>query len=112
MEAHRHLGSDYEAEVADSLVERIGAEIDRRVDERLAVQARRTAPQPSTWGSVVLGLGSMVLGVGATGAVLNAGTTITTAGIIGHAVSAPQAGLSALIWVVIGAVNVAYFRRR
>lgn len=110
--AHKHLGSDYEAEVADSLVERIGSEIDRRVDARLAGQDRRTVPQPPIWASLVMGLGSITLGVGATGAVLNAGTTINSTGIIGHAVTAPQAGVGALIWIVIAAVNLAYFRRR
>jgi hypothetical protein len=34
--AHQELGREYEAPVAESLVERIGAEIDRRVEAKLA----------------------------------------------------------------------------
>jgi hypothetical protein len=34
--AHRDLGSDYDDAIAAGLVERIGAEIDRRIDERIS----------------------------------------------------------------------------
>lgn len=34
--AHRELGPTYEEAVAESLVERIGAEVDKRVDAKLA----------------------------------------------------------------------------
>jgi hypothetical protein len=34
--AHHELGRDYDAAVAESLIERIGAEIDKRVDARLS----------------------------------------------------------------------------
>jgi VIT1/CCC1 family predicted Fe2+/Mn2+ transporter len=40
--AHHELGRDYDDAVAESLVDRIGAEIDKRVDARL-----RTAPSGS-----------------------------------------------------------------
>jgi VIT1/CCC1 family predicted Fe2+/Mn2+ transporter len=40
--AHHELGRDYDEAVAESLVDRIGAEIDKRVDARL-----RTAPSSS-----------------------------------------------------------------
>lgn len=110
--AHGLLGGEYDAELAEDLVRRIGAEIDSRVDARLSQPDRRTVAQRPVWPSLVMGLGSMGLGVGATGAVLSAGTSITNTGIIAHAASTGQLGLDALIWVVIGAVNVAYARRR
>lgn len=110
--AHGHLGGEYDAELAEDLVKRIGAEIDARVDTRLAQDRRQPVAPRSVWPSLVMGLGSMGLGVGATGAVLSAGTSITSAGIVAHAASNGQLGLDALIWVVIGAVNVAYARRR
>jgi hypothetical protein len=40
--AHSELGRDYDGAVAEGLIERIGTEIDRRVDARLAgTQSRR-----------------------------------------------------------------------
>jgi hypothetical protein len=110
--AHRHLGGEYDAELAEDLVKRIGAEIDTRVDARLAQPGHHATASRSVGPSLVMGLGSIGLGVGATGAVLSAGTSITTTGIVAHAASSGQLGLDALIWIVIGAVNVAYARRR
>ena len=112
--AHRDLGPGYESAVAEGLVERIGEEIDRRVDARLyggQVPYQDPRPRPRVrreplpgwlgFGTVVLALGSMGLAVGASAAVLHPGTG--------------QAGtqwLVALIWLVIGAINVAYARHR
>lgn len=114
--AHRDLGPGYDTAVAEGLVERIGEEIDRRVDARLyGGQVPYTDPQPRPqprlrrepppgrlgFGTVVLALGSMGLAVGASAAVLHPGTG--------------QAGtqwLVALIWLVIGAINIAYARHR
>jgi len=114
--AHRDLGPGYDTAVAEGLVERIGEEIDRRVDARLyGGQVPYTDPQPRPqprlrreplpgrlgFGTVVLALGSMGMAIGATATVLHPG----------------QAGggmqwLVALIWIVIGAINVAYARHR
>src|SRR5256885_1887188 len=44
--AHRDLGPGYETAVAEGLVERIGEEIDRRVDARLYGQASYQNPPP------------------------------------------------------------------
>jgi hypothetical protein len=41
--AHQELGPHFDGAVAESLVERIGAEIDKRVDARIG-PARRRAP--------------------------------------------------------------------
>ena len=53
--AHRDLGSGYDSAVAEGLVERIGEEIDRRVDARLfghlqAPPPRRRGPAPGRLG--------------------------------------------------------------
>jgi hypothetical protein len=112
--AHHDLGPGYDTAVAEGLVERIGEEIDRRVDARLsgrpgtpAPPRPRRAPVPGQLGvgRVLLGLGSMGLAVGATAAVLHPGDS--PAGLI----SFGQVVLIALIWTVIGAVNIAYAKR-
>lgn len=118
--AHRDLGPGYEGAVAEGLVERIGEEIDRRIDARLYGHTRSAPPLPpqvfpqppqprrqSTsgvgfWG-VVLGLGSMGLAVGGTAVVLHPGWQGTDNGL---------APLVVLIWLVVGVINVAYARRR
>ena len=116
--AHRDLGSGYDAAVAEGLVERIGEEIDKRIDDRLYGQGsyqaapRRPRPrrEPVPWrmgfGAVVLALGSMGMGIGATAAVLHPGAAPP------GQVSGGAAVLIALIWIVIGVVIVAYARYR
>ena len=117
--AHRDLGPGYDAAVAEGLVERIGEEIDRRVDARLFGQGqvpyqapprprlrREPAPGRMGFGAVVLALGSMGMAIGATAAVLHPGAA-PAGGVSGGA-----AVLIALIWIVIGVVNVAYARYR
>jgi hypothetical protein len=111
--AHRDLGSGYDVAVAEGLVERIGEEIDKRVDARLYSQAPSQAPPPRPrprreplagrlgFGTVVLALGSMGMAIGATATVLHPGQA-----------SGGMQWLVALIWIVIGAVNVAYARHR
>jgi hypothetical protein len=112
--AHRDLGPGYDTAVAEGLVERIGEEIDRRVDARLyggQVSHQEPPPRPRLrrepppgrlgFGTVVLALGSMGLAVGASATVLHPGQA--TAG---------TQWLVALIWLVIGAINIAYARHR
>jgi hypothetical protein len=111
--AHRDLGPGYDTAVAEGLVERIGEEIDRRVDARLFGQMQAPAParprrvrEPGRPGvaAVFLALGSMGLAIGATVAVLHPGDSQGN-------VSGGQAVLVALIWIVIGVINVSYARR-
>jgi hypothetical protein len=122
--AHRDLGPDYDDVVAQGLVERIGAEIDRRIDERLgyraavrppaapqfAAQHQQTAPaaKPTPAGAAqrsvattITALGSMALGVGATSIV---SSSSGSPGI--------QAFLVLVIWIAIVIINVAYARHR
>jgi hypothetical protein len=120
--AHYDLGPGYDAAVAEGLVERIGEEIDKRVDARLFGQAgyqgapqlplprprprREPVPGRVGFGGVVLGLGSMGMAIGATAVVIHPGDSP------GGAVSFGAVVLTTLIWLVIAAINVSYARHR
>jgi hypothetical protein len=144
--AHQELGSRYDTAVAEGLVERIGEEIDKRIDARLggprqpgfsarndnrpvssyqegpaAYQATGyqgpAAPTPSMpvaappppavprraggLSGMVLGLGSMGLGVGATAVVVSH-----------HVNSAAGVVMILLIWAAIAIINIAHSQRR
>jgi len=115
--AHQELGPHFDGAVAESLVERIGEEIDKRVDARLGERSDRRgrvrrltpagqlSPPGHSWPQVILALGSMGLGIGATAAALNAGDGL-------RPIESGQVFLCVLIWVVIGIINVSYARRR
>ncbi len=115
--AHDDLGPGYDDAVAEGLVERIGAEIDKRVEAQLRRHgapygpyfAPPGPPAPGAQGTAsagqhsvamtVIALGSLTLGV--------AGTAI-----VAHARNGGgQAVMVLLIWVVIAIVNIAYARR-
>jgi hypothetical protein len=104
--AHHDLGPEYDAAVAEGLVERIGSEIDKRVDARLDQRSRDrqivSRPIRSSHSTTVLGLGSMGIGVGGAAVLLSVGS---------HLANASQIALIALIWIIIGIINVAYSRR-
>lgn len=110
--AYRDLGGGYDDAIAAGLVERIGAEVDRRVDERLfqyqragqpAADGRRDARRrpaahsgsPISWQQTFLAFASMLTGAIASGVAL------------GH-----QAGFwpVLVIWLAIVAINLAAFR--
>lgn len=104
----RDLGRDYDDVLAEGLVERIGQEIDKRVDARLG-QAPEPRPKRAKlslagrqgragWDVVVLALGSMVIGGITANAILNN--------------SHGNAATAAVIWLVILVINIAYARRR
>jgi hypothetical protein len=132
--AHAELGPRYDAAVAEGLVERIGDEIDKRIDARLGgpagpgQQAQQQHGQPtmylgpaapaparpfavpppaqapsrgSGFSGVVLGLGSMGLGVGATSVVVSH-----------HPGGVPDVLMVLLIWLMIAVINVAHSQRR
>jgi hypothetical protein len=134
--ALRDLGSGYDQALAEGLVERIGAEIDQRiaaeidnrvaaeVDSRLLTQLDRYAgcrhqrrrakrmaraerrairaerADRSGRQSIMLALGSMLVALSVTAIVLK--------GSPGLAAIA----LMALIWVIVGIINVAYAMRK
>ena len=122
--AHSELGHEYEAALAEGLIERISSEIDKQVDTRLAQRGIR--PTGSAWANVAMGLGSVGLGIGATAVTLHSlsstGTVPKATVVLGpfHAsvmssttsISTAQVVLVVLIWVVIAVVNIAYARRR
>jgi hypothetical protein len=71
--AHRELGPDYDAAVAEGLIERIGDEIDKRVDARLGASSRgprspaeaeQSPRRQALWTGGVVGTG---VGAGITG---------------------------------------------
>jgi hypothetical protein len=109
--AHRDLGGGYDDAIAAGLVERIGAEVDRRVDERMSLyqrdaqsaadgagsrDARRAAHpgSPVAWQQTFLAFGSMVIGA------------ITSGVSLGHGESWPIL----FIWFAIVVINLAIFR--
>jgi hypothetical protein len=116
--AHAELGPRYDNAVAEGLVDRIGEEIDKRVEARLRGLGAPSghapgpavppppAPSPATHhrgggvSGVVLGLGSIGLGVGVTAVVTSSGTD-----------SVAKVFILLLIWMAIVAVNVAHARR-
>jgi ribosomal protein S20 len=65
--AHHELGRDYDSAVAEGLIERIGAEIDQRVDARLGAVSRGSGPaaevsqasarQQAMWTGAAVGAG-------------------------------------------------------
>jgi hypothetical protein len=143
--AHAELGSRYDSAVAEGLVERIGEEIDRRVDARLRGLGQQSAPRraylspgeqivpPGYHGGqqpappiradghaasapppaqapagrsngvsgVFLGLGSMGLGLGATGIVVS--HHLATSGVV---------VMVLLIWFFIAIINIAHSQRK
>jgi hypothetical protein len=104
----RDLGRDYDDVLAEGLVERIGAEIDRRVDDRLATGGGRLRKRPraggpglasrGSWDVIILALGSMMIGGITANAILNN--------------SHGNAAAAVMIWLVILAINIGYARRR
>jgi hypothetical protein len=141
--AHAELGSGYDTAVAEGLVERIGEEIDKRIDARLGGRpwpsAAPTAVQPAAFqqaagnhappayrgpsaptpsgpaaapppapavrrtgalSGVILGLGSMGLGVAATAVVVSH-----------HVASVAEVIMILLIWAAIAVINVAHAQR-
>ncbi len=115
--AHQDLGPGYDTAVAEGLVERIGEEIDKRVDARLSgqmpYQGRPPRPRPRREpGPGRIGLGAVVLGLGSMGMAIGATATVLHPDDSPGQVSGGAAVLIALIWIVIGVVNVAYARYR
>ena len=106
-ETHKELPSEYRDAVLESFVERVGREIDARVDARLAqAAARPVAPQPvppppvpkapKPVSAMVLALGSIALGIPLTAITLAVGTH--PAGFAGLLV----------VWIAIAVINLGY----
>ena len=95
-EAHRELGPEYRDAVVDSFVDRIGKEIDARVDARLAQAAAANARTPKQPNVTMVALGSIGLGIPISAIAVAAGSH--PAGIWGLLV----------VWIAIAAINIAY----
>jgi len=108
--AHRELGRDYDAAVAEGLVDRIGAEIDKRIDARLSsprsdsrspVEFSRPGKTQAMW--IGAGVGAGLTGIVAV--LANAANTGTNSGAV----------VTAVIWVwvilSIAAAGTAVVRR-
>jgi hypothetical protein len=133
--AQQTLGPGYDQALAEGLVERIGQEIDNRIDQRLAAgdgdgdpmaahpghqvacrhvrQAQRRAERAAR-PSAMLVIGSLAAAVsGSAIALLHNGQISTPNG--GFTQTGPGVGaylITALIWIAVAAINVAYARRQ
>jgi hypothetical protein len=133
--AHADLGPGYEDAVAEGLVERIGAEIDKRIDARLAQTGAAGTAGPAGYPGFQGGHQGYLGPVLPPGYQLgpppvrpspvgtrNVATTITALGSVALGVAATaivssadslggQGFIIVLIWVAIAIINVAYARR-
>jgi hypothetical protein len=102
--AHAELGRDYDHAVAEGLIERIGAEIDKRVDAKLESPSGKPVRRrrPGNFASMVMALGSMGLGVGATAVVLSDGASRS---------GATATVMVLVIWIAIAMINGMYNNR-
>lgn len=102
---HAELGPDYDKAVAEGLVERIGAEIDKRVDARVSAANKQAPPSPVSGHHRGVGFAmlliSLIFGTGATSVVIGSDRTD----------SAAQAIMVLLIWAAIAAINIVYALR-
>jgi hypothetical protein len=98
-ETHNELGSAYRDAVIESFLDRVGREIDARVDARLA-QHQAAQPPARDRGHpgspMALAIISMALGIPLSAIALAVGTH--PAGIVGLLV----------VWIAITAINIAY----
>lgn len=99
--AHRELGPDYDDAVAESLVDRIGAEIDKRVDARLGARSsgsRSAAATSQSGRSQAPVLTGVAAGAGVTGLVA----------ILANVRQDPAIAKSILItWVILAVIVLA-----
>lgn len=93
-ETHRDLGPDYQPAVIEAFLDKVGREIDARVDARVAEQRARRAPREKSAFAVVVV--SLIAGIPLSGIAVAAG--------------AHPAGLAGLVvvWAAIAVINVAY----
>ena len=107
-ETHGELPSEYRDAVLESFVDRVGREIDARVDARLAQAAARplqpVAPAPvqrapKQFSPLAMALGSITLGIPASAIAVAAGSH--PAGIWGLLV----------VWIAIAVINLGYAAR-
>ncbi len=91
--ARRELPEGHDQELIDAFMERVSAEIDARVDQRLAEQEDDYDPMP---GQIGVAIGSIALGIPVTAV---AGSTAELPGVV-------------VAWIGIVLVNVLFARSR
>jgi hypothetical protein len=100
-ETHRELGPDYQSAVIDSFLDKVGKEIDARVDQRMTAYSAYARPPigrpPRGRSPMALAITSMSLGIP----------------LSAIALAIPSSGTAALvalivIWTAITAINLAY----
>jgi hypothetical protein len=100
-ETHNELGPVYRDAVIESFLDRVGREIDARVDARLRQQQAEQPPVQSRRGNsgspMALAITSMALGIPISAIAVTAGTH--PAGLLGLLV----------VWIAIAVINVAYY---
>jgi hypothetical protein len=85
--AHSELGRDFDGAVAEGLIDRIGAEIDKRVDARLAGPRRSRSPaEIAQSGKHLAFWAGTGVGAGVTGLIA----------IVGH-----RDGNRAAVWIIV-----------
>ena len=92
--ARKELGRENEPELVDAFLARVEKQIDARVDARLGRTHRRGAGPD--WAAAILGIASLGIGIGATGAATSQG----------------QGWVAAVAWLAIIVVNVLYYQSR
>jgi hypothetical protein len=96
-ETHSELGPDYQAAVIESFLDKVGREIDARVDARVAA-SQQQAParmQRSSGRGGPLALAIVSLGVGIPLTAITEGTHTAISALV-------------VIWLAIAVINVAY----
>jgi hypothetical protein len=100
-ETHRDLGPEYQSAVIESFLDRVGREIDARVDARLAaahVPSQQPARQHRERSPIALAVVSMAFGIPLSAIAVAAGN------------NPPGFAGLLVIWLAIAVINVAYSR--
>ena len=97
---HRELGRDYEDAVAESLVDRIGAEIDKRVDARLGTASSASSSPVEPWHS------GRSLRLVVVGAAVGAGVTGLVALVAGNGENGATVKSVIWIWVILAVIGL------
>ena len=92
--ARKELGREREPEIVEAFLARVEKQIDARVDERLARRHHRGGGPD--WAAAILGMASLGIGIGATGAATSQG----------------QGWVAAVAWLAIVVVNLLYYQSR
>ena len=114
--AHAELGPRYDAALAEGLIERIGEEIDRRVDARLrgmGAAGTGAGHQQAAARQGYLSPGHQIVPPGYPGAAANGAPSGAAAAVVSHHVDAvAQVLIVLVVWLAIVVINIAHSQRR